>query len=381
MSRFIPIGDVIDDLCLRSGDLLRRNKGLYLSCAEDTWQDLNESTIRIAKRLKMPVRRMFTINKRTNSIDMPCDFLRLSSVNVVDECGIIYPVYRNLNVHNDIVEVPAEKNCACEFNCGHKLCNLIKGYEAIQTTVSDTLPDGTPVSFNAICRKAVDKNGFLYEENQFIERVYTAGVWTNTILQTENKKLCECEVDHNGCIKDTEHNIKNACDHCGIRNFNSNICIGGNASCPPEPGCDEWIYYCDNKMDWFTVQCGCSPCGMIKNNVYNIGDTGDRLVFPANFGFDKVLVRYYEDIELNKLQVPYIAKETFMKGLQYFAANNNDKKVQLAAAYGQQYSRLKWGLFLELNKYRSVELGNAISPRAFIPSYVDHREDRWFGYY
>jgi len=390
MPRFEPVLDVVDSLCLRSGDIARRKKGLYLDCAQDVWHDLNETTLRIAKRLKIPVRKEFHINKRTNSIDMPCDFLRLSSVNVVDECGTIHPVYRNLSIHDDIVDVPPEKNCACEFNCGFQLCNTVKGYVAVQSVKSDILPNSTPVSFNCIDRMVVGKNGIIYKENQYPQRIYTNGVWTDTILHTESTKMCECEVDQNGCLCDTEHNINLVCESCGIRNFNPQInphnitgCVGGTAECPPNPNCNEWTYFCNNKMDWFTVQCGCEPRGARRNfhNIYNISENGKRLVFPHNFGFEKALVRFYEDISLDKLVIPYAAKGTFMTGLQYFATKHNPETSQIAASFGQQYSREKWGLYLDLNKMRIAELGQTIAPRSHVPSYIDHREDRlWLWY-
>lgn len=390
MARFEPIMDVVDSLCLRSGDLARRKKGLYLDCAGDVWNDLNETTLRIAKRIKIPVRKEFQLNKRTNSIELPCNSNRLSSVNVVDECGMIHPVYRNLSLHDDIVEIPAEKNCACEHNCGYQLCNTVKGYVAVQSVKSDVLPNSSPISFNCIDRLVVDKNGVIYKETQYPKRIYTAGTWTDTILFTELIKKCECEVDHNGCLCDTEQNINNACDSCGIRNFTPNIsrknltgCVGGTAECPPNPNCDEWVYYCNNKMDWFTVQCGCDPRGFRRgfHNIYNISENGNRLIFPHNFGFEKALIRFYEDIDLNNLLIPYAAKGTFMTGLQYFSMKHNPELMGLAESFGQQYSREKWGLFLDLNKMRIAELANTIAPAAFVPSYMDHREDRWWGWY
>ena len=71
----------------------QRNKGLYLDCANDVYNDLNTDVLRIAERVKIPIRREFKINKRTNSIDLPPEFLKLSSVNVIDSHGILYPVY------------------------------------------------------------------------------------------------------------------------------------------------------------------------------------------------------------------------------------------------------------------------------------------------
>lgn len=391
MPRFEPVMEVIDSLCLRSGDIQRRKKGLYLDVCQDVWNDLNETTLRIAKRLKIPVRKEFQVNKRTNSIEMPCNSNRLASVNVVDECGIIHPVYRNLSIHDDIVDVPAEKNCACEHNCGYKLCNTIKGYVAVQTIQSDTLPNGNPISANCISRIAVGKNGVVYKEEQFLERVYTNGIWTDTIVQTKSTQMCECETNEHGCICDTEENVNRLCASCGIRNFEDNIaprnhseCVGGTAVCPPNPNCNEWTYYCDNKMDWFTVQCGCDGKRGLRrdfNNVYNIGENGRRLIFPSNFGFEKALVRFYEDISIDNLVIPYVAKQTYMMGLQSFASELNPDLFQIGEAFGNKYSRYKWGLFGDLNKMRIAELRNTIAGKSHVPSYMDHREDRLYRYY
>lgn len=390
MARFEPVMDVIDSLCLRSSDIGRRKKGLYLDCAGDVWSDLNETTLRIAKRLKIPVRKEFQLNKRTNSLELPCSANRVSSVNVVDECGIIHPVYRNLSLHDDLVDLPPEKNCACEHKCGYKLCNTVKGYVAVQSVKSDILPNSVAVDFNCVDRLVVDKNGIIYKETQYPKRIYTAGTWTDTILFTESTKMCECEVDHNGCLCDTEQNIENACESCGIRNFNPQInqnnlthCVGGTSVCPPDPNCNEWTYFCNNKMDWFSVQCGCLHSGFRRgfHNVYNISELGNRLIFPHNFGFERALVRFYEDIELDNLLIPYMAKDTFMTGLQYFSMKHNPEMVQQAEVFGQRYSREKWGLFLDLNKMRIAELGKTIAPAAHVPSYMDHREDRWWGWY
>lgn len=390
MARFDPVLEVIDSLCLRSGDIARRKKGLYMDVTNDVWNDLNETTLRIAKRMKIPVRKDFQLNKRTNSIEIPCNSNRVSSVNVVDECGIIHPVYRNLSIHDDIVEVPAEKNCACEHKCGYKLCNTVKGYVAVQSVKSDILPNSSPVDFNCVDRLVVDKNGVIYKETQYPKRIYTDGVWTNTILFTESTKMCECEVDHNGCLCDTEHNVNVACESCGIRNFNPSIsqhnlthCVGGTAVCPPDPNCNEWVYFCNNKMDWFSTQCGFETHEFRRgfHNIYNISEDGKRLVFPHNFGFEKALVRFYEDISFDNLLIPYIAKDTFMTGVQYFSMKQNLDMRDMAASFGQQYSREKWGLFLELNKMRLAALGNTIAPAAHVPSYMDHRRDRLWGWY
>lgn len=371
MAKFIPIERVVDDLCLRNEDTLRRKKGLYLSCVEDVWNDLNESTLKLAERVKIPVRSVFQINKRTNSIDLPSDCLRLCSVNVIDRHGNFHPIYRNERLTDDLVEVGnGNDNCTCEKGCKNKLCNTIKGYEAVASVKSDYLPDGSPISFNCVDRKGI-LDGYFYSETQYPLRVYMSGVWTDTVLHTEMVKHCALKLDENGCVCDTPENIENVCNSCGITS-DSLIPVGGTAECPPHgTHAKEWIYYCNNNMDVFNYQCGGYPYGFRQgfNNIYNISELGNRLIFPHDFGWDKVMVRYYSDIELSTLQIPYFAKECFMAGLQYFANTNNDDKQQLAQGYEMKYSKRKKGLFLDLNRYRVKEFAEIVTPHVYVPSF------------
>ena len=378
MALFEPVEKVIKDLCLRSGDRLQQNKMLFMNVAADTWQDLNETTLKIAKRVKIPVRRICKVDKKMNTVDIPTDKLRLCSVNLIDDCGVFYPIYRNDNdrLHEDIVDIGAAKNCACEHNCGYQLCNTLKGYEAVVSIKSDFLPNATPVSFQCTDRKVV-LGGILYKQEQKPLRVYVSNVWVDTVLQTTNTEMCALETDGNGCVCDSERNINNVCDACfGKSSFDNGIPVGGNAECPPQQGQDTWIYYCNSKLDWFSVQCGGYPRGFRREcrNTYNLNEFGNRILLPKDLGYSHVMVRYYEDISLKNLQIPYIAKETFMTGLQYFSTTNHDKKQQLSAVYGQKYSRQKWGLFLELNKYRISELKMILTPPIYVPSYESIRE-------
>lgn len=380
MARFEPVIEVVESLCLRSGDIHMANKGLYLDCANDVWDDLNETTLRITERIKMPMRRMFHVNKRTNTVDLPCRANLVSSVSIVDHHGIMYPVFRNDNLNNDFVDLGAVKNCACEFECGNQLCNAIKGYEVVRHTETDKNPDGTDVTFECIDKKAVS-GGFLYEQKQYPERIYVSGVWTSTILKTENTKLCAVEVDRNGCVCDTPQNIDRVCNVCGIsNNNNSQCCIGGSSLVPPNPNCDTWTYYCSSRMEWFNVQCGSFPFGHIRgNNIYNIDSTGTRLVFPPNFGWSSVLVRFYEDISLDDLMIPYIAKPTFMVGMQCFSTMHNEKKIPVSQVFCNKYSRMKWGLFQDLNKYTLDESRMMLTPPVYVPSYIS-RDSDYYGY-
>src|ERR1700760_645147 len=166
MPKFEHITDVVKDLCLKSWDILQRHKGIYLNCAKDVYNDLNEDSLKIFERVKIPVRSVYSINKKTNSIELPCDTLRLCSVNVIDSCGSFIPVWRNEHLHDDIVDISNAKDCACELKCGYTLCNTIKGYEAVTSTKTDKLPNGEGISFVCIDRKYTDSKGFFYSETQ-----------------------------------------------------------------------------------------------------------------------------------------------------------------------------------------------------------------------
>jgi hypothetical protein len=380
MSRFIPIVELVESLSLRSDDIFMRNKGLYLDCANDVWNDMNEDVLKLADRVKIPVRRIFHVDKKTNSINIQNKYLKICSVSEVDRYGCFTPLYRNDTIPDDIVDLGEAHDCACENNCNSILCNTIKGYEAVTSVKSDFLPDATPISFNCVDKKMVDGQGFLYSQTQYPLRIYLSGVWTNTVLHTEDKKLCKVDIDEKGCVCDTEENLNSICNACGISD--TSIVLGGDANNPPAcaPNATSWIYQCASRMEWFNIQCGGYPyrCGNGFNNIYNISELGNRIIFPHNFGWDKVMIRFYEDIDLKNLQIPYLAKDCFMTGLQYFATTNNDKKQQLSEIYGQRYSRQKWGLFLELNKYALSELRVIFTPKTYVPSYINnHNHNRW----
>lgn len=354
---------------LGNDDYLQRAKGRLLTWAPHVMADMNLNALKTARR------ELMSINKRTNTIDLPCNASRLSSVNIMDEHGVLYPVYRNERLHDDIVDIGAVKDCNCEHNCGYKLCNTIKGYESIVTTMTDKNPDGSTATFQCVTRKGVDSNGYFYEQKQYPLRRYVSGVWTDTVLHTENIKLCKVQVDDNGCVCDNDSNVDALCHSCGIQN-NDNLlcCVGGTASKSPNDNCDTWIYYCDSKMDWFSMQCG-GFAFMPKpySNIYNVTELGNRLIFPPDFGWDKVMVRWYEDTDIDNIRVPAIALDTFILGLKWWDSRFNDKKLALASVFGPQYARSKFGLVVELNKRRIAAFRMMLSPPAFIPSYINNR--------
>jgi hypothetical protein len=367
MSTFLTIDEVIDFPLLGSNDLLKRNKGRMLKWSKLVYQDLQLSV------LKMPNRQFFNINKRTNSINLPCEYTQLSSVNLVDRWGNFFPVWRNERLTGEIVDIAASRDCSCEYNCGYKLCNTIKGYEATTEVIEDKMPDNSDVSFTCVTRKTIDKTGNLVEQKQYPQRVYESGVWVDTVLYTETIRLCAVEVDTNGCVCDTEENIEAVCGTCCSNT--DVIPFGGNSMNPPcdNPNIDTWKYYCNSKLDWFSVQCGQEArCHNPFRDIYNISEDGNRLIFPAKFGFDRVLVRWYGTMPTAQIKVPLLAVDAFATGLLYYdheySADVNDQR--LASVFGDKYAKKKWGLFSDLNKRRISEYRMILTPPVFVPSYI-----------
>lgn len=369
MSRFIPVQEAISMLCLSENDILQRNKGRYLKWAKLVWRDMNMSSVKIA------IRRKIQINKRTNSIDMPCNFLQLSGISVEDCFGNKYPVFRNDRVNDDIVDISAAKDCACD--CGGEICNLIKGYEAIVEQKTELMPDNSTKTFTCVNRKAVDSNGFLYEEKQYPEIIYEDSVWVDVQLKTETKQLCKLETNEKGCVCDTKENLDNICNSC-VSHGGDNIPyipIGGNANeYTPDVAQDKWIYACNTKMEWFSVECGnffSRKCGF--NNVYNVSEEGDRIIFPRNFGFDHVIVRSYEDVNLSDLTIPFNALKAFWTGTKWYNCMNDDSKQGLAKGYEVRFGQQCFSLLKDMNKYRIDELRMIFTPPVHIPSYIPPR--------
>lgn len=362
MATFIPVTEAVELPLLANDDYLKRGKGRLLKWSKYIFEDLNLDV------LKKTTREYFNINKRTNSIDLPCNIDEVSSVSVVAPNGTIYPVWVNGRLHKDIVDVAAEKDCACEYKCGHKLCNLIKGYEACVSTKTDKLPNGDDISFTCVDRRGLLGEMF-YEERQYPLRVYESGIWVDTILYTEKKELCTVELDVNGCVCDTDQNMEKLCNTCV--DDSDKIPHGGTSTEPPYPDAKRWSYYCNSILNWFSVQCGSVERFKDSyNNIYNITDSGNRLIFPANFGFSKVLVRYYKSQNLKDLQIPMIAVPTFILGLKWWDTRFNDKMQNLAVKYESDYTKSKWGLLGELNRRRIAEFRMITTPPVFMPSYV-----------
>jgi hypothetical protein len=406
MAIFYSASDAIDLALLGNDDYTKVEKMRLLKYAKYVYDDMNMQVIKEAKR------GFFKINKRTNTVEMPENAYRLSSVNVFDGRRF-WPVFRNddSELHDDIVDVSAKKNCACQYQCGNSICNMVNGYVAVTSQVSDVMPNGTPVTFTAVNRLVSDRQGFVYMQTQAPLHVYTNGVWTNTILNTVNTTSCRCEVDSNGCILDTPENWNNICQVCGFPPPNQTPPVGYPFPAtqsppflnppvlpwPPPPSnvipnvfqpangpipfggdansfcgsttVNTWAYYSNSRADWLGVQCGLYNSMKNFRNIYNINEEGNKLIFPHNFGFDKVMLRWYENISAKDIKISIDEVSCFATGLLWWRYRHDPKNQNLEMKFGKDYADQKFGLLMERNKYRIQEQRMSLTPPVCIPAY------------
>ncbi len=174
MPKFYTISQLADQANFLVQDYKQIKRMRFNKLAADfVFPDMQLDIIKDAKR------EFLYINKKTNRLKLPCDCLRVSSVSVVDNCGRIYPVYINKNLHDDIIDYGAKKDCAC--SCGGELCNMIKGYESVITTVDAEMPDSSIKTFTCTNRKWYSADGTYYEQTQAPQREYENSEWVDTV--------------------------------------------------------------------------------------------------------------------------------------------------------------------------------------------------------
>lgn len=132
--------------------------------------------------------------------------------------------------------------------------------------------------------------------------------------------------------------------------------------------------YCGAGMDEFMVEAGTffARRNDVFVNVYNVSEQGDRLIFPADFPYEKVLVRYYALPNLNEIEVPIVAREAVMTGILYyhyqFLAVNDRAEMQVKQQVLQKYAAIQFALIAELNRMTGAEWNKALAPKAVFPN-------------
>lgn len=320
--------DIIKSLLLRKGDVLGLNYMKYRAVIRDVYMDLNLHTIRYTQRYRI------AIDKNTMTVDLPDKFLMLSSVAVEDNCGKLHYLSYNPNITHDILDISLADSCGCECGCTCDICKGIRSYEPIIEVTQELMPDGSTKDFENVTRKRLDSNGNMVVEKTFPVRMYTAGVWTDTVLQSDTQVLCNLETLDCGCIKDTPANLTKVMDCCNAVTL----------------------------MD----ECGC--CRPTAELEYGVSELGNRLKFPSNFLWDKVVVRFYVDAPIGELRIPRIARKAFMLGIQdELELDEHDTNQYKIEKIEQRYKRAKSQLIDDTTRWSIKGIYDVLTPKIIMP--------------
>jgi len=352
MPKFLTIRQLADQATFLVKDYQQINRMRFNKLAADfVFPDFEFEVVKEAKR------EYLYVNKRTNTIELPCDCIQVSSLSWVDQYGRLHPIYRNTSLHDDIVDFGAKRDCAC--TCSGDLCNMIKGYESVITYVDAEMPDTTTETFTCVNRKWYSADGTYYEQTQAPQRVYESGEWVTTEVVTTDTELCKLELTETGCVRDCEENYA-AVTSCGCSWYGDDCC-GTPPALKSVDGYTLSTAYAIESGRWFSL-----PCAGF-NNIYNINDQGDKLIFPYDFGFDRVLLRYYSNVPMQEMKVPFAAAYAFICGIMFYNIAFDDKQQQMAMVLSMKYSRAKFALIEELNKYNQQEVLEIMSPYTYVP--------------
>ncbi len=310
--RFITIRELVRGIIRREKDFTGADMLLMESIAKDIYRELNLGSIR------NPVRRIISVDKRTNSIQFPDDYMTFSSISEIDECGRIEPLIINTNIKSDIVDISLVPDCGCECGCKSNLCSSIKNYELIQEDISIVMPNDTIQVFTATTRKKIMNDGSYVMETITPTQQFTDGVYTGVTMVTKDEFLCKLELEDCGCIK-----------HC-LDN-------------------EDAVNSCSNARD-YTVDCGCTLCPKGDSNTYNFSEEGDRIQIDSRFRYDSVLLRYYPDKKTKDILVPIVARRTLVSGIKAEQVKFDEKATQFRIAFwATEYNKDAFALRSLLN--------------------------------
>jgi hypothetical protein len=317
--------EIVDSLLLRLKDVIGVNRALYMSYAKDVFKELNLRGIKSSKRV------VLKINKTLNSVPVPGDYVQYSSAYVFDDCGKLVPVLINSDISEEIIDLAADKKC----DCGSDLCANLKNYELIEEPVLAPMPDGEMQSFTKTSIKKINKDGSYELQTSTPVTIFDdEGNHIATRLETQTEFLCKLEVDGNGCVIENEKNRGAVYTYCGFQDINH------ECGCPPKRN-----------------ECKVKP-------TFNISDDGHRLIFPSDFPYDYIVLRYYYDVKTKDILVPYVAKRVFMDKI-YYEGIRYDPKVALNLKLKTEsdISKGERNLLSDLSRMTTSRLYSVISPK------------------
>lgn len=278
LAAYITADKIIKTLCLRTGDTALGKAALYASYLETVYAELSLDVT------YQSVIRKFQINKRINSFAIPSDCVLLYAVGHYDDCGVVKPLWYNLDMPKDIL---FENGVPCECDsCGdHANCKTIKSFDEIEETITISGTDytkttkTTTLTDGSVVRKVT-------------EPVLTSGGRVDMV--TSENELCKLDLLPCGCVKNTQEN-------------------------------NEKVNKLNCECSSLSTNCGTYNRLQKKEHGYSIDITGTQILFDNSYPYDYVILKYLKNIDSPKdYKIPRIALEAVLSGIRYYAETDSD---------------------------------------------------------
>lgn len=203
------LSDLVDDFCLRQGNMRQANYLRYLVFARWAWDDMYRDTIWNIKSVALQP----CHDKGHTTIKLPDNCERLVNISTVDRFGKLHPLTPDSDFNT--VEVKCQK-CACSCEKCHGKDTLCAVLDNVTYTTEQVDIKGTFYTLKTWIR--YDGSGVLQKE----QSIPTFDSASNSITyQTVFTILCNLDIDEKGCIKATAPNMSYLVDYCGWDGSNS----------------------------------------------------------------------------------------------------------------------------------------------------------------
>jgi hypothetical protein len=303
-SRFIKSKTLVRDLCLREKDFIQSNRLWYATFVRDAFLKLNLKTQMSTKRIALPV-----IRGNVPYIDMPPEYLDLSSIAAEDHNGKLRPMIINTDIRTGIADMSLIRQCGCDAcGCSDHVCASVKNFEDITGTVTMDMPDGTPKVFNTRYRKVIMTDGSYVEQKTMPAKIYNANAHIDTKLQTQERIICKLEVKECGCLVESDNNRALVEANCNAVNYQ---------------------FECGCAVDDIPAFCGSQD----PHKGYNIEEDGSRIYLSSDFRPDFVVVRMYVNSKTKDIVVPFLAKEAMMATIKELSTAFDKKEPRVVKDY------------------------------------------------
>lgn len=221
------LSEIVDRFLMRSHISKKKYFAMYLTLAEEVWEDIFQNTLWVVKSAWLPTK----AGKPYNYVSVPSDCLRLLSIGDTDKCGLIQPLFYNNQLN--IISKPLTKKCGCSCpSCGG-LCNdvnsmvattklifTINGVPYYQKMWTEYCKNGDILEYTETpVKKYNSTTGDGGDFNDDFNNDYSIGVapfsdYTIEYIKAQ-RVICHLETEECGCPTESESNEQTLINSCG----------------------------------------------------------------------------------------------------------------------------------------------------------------------